>query len=175
MCCNFDVILISNRCRRITPSFSKEFVIVYLDDIMIYLKDFEEYIEYIDKVLNKLRENNLIVKLKKSKPLYHLVKKDVPFKWTEKQQEAFEELKIKLMEKPVLDYPNFEKEFILITDASEEGLGAVLSQKNEENKEFVIAYASRSLVGVEKNYPITELECLAIFWGIKHFHKFLAL
>ncbi|CAB5188908.1 unnamed protein product [Rhizophagus irregularis] len=79
------------------------------------------------------------------------------------------------MEKPVLDYPNFEKEFILITDASEEGLGAVLSQKNEENKEFVIAYASRSLVGVEKNYPITELECLAIFWGIKHFHKFLAL
>ncbi|CAB4441358.1 unnamed protein product [Rhizophagus irregularis] len=109
-----------------------------------------------------------------AKPLYYLVKKEVPFEWTEKQQEAFKELKIRLMEKPVLDHPNFEKEFILITDASEEGLGAVLSQKNEENKEFVIAYASRSLVGAEKNYAITELEYLAIFWGIKYFHKFLA-
>jgi thymidylate kinase len=83
-------------------------------------------------------------------------------------------LKTKLMEKPILDHPNFEKEFILITDASGEGLGAVLAQKNNEDKEYVIAYASRSLVGAEKNYPITELECLAIFWGVQHFHKFLA-
>ncbi|GBC33494.1 enzymatic polyprotein, putative [Rhizophagus irregularis DAOM 181602=DAOM 197198] len=220
----------------ILKEYIGEFVIVYLDDIMIYSKNFEEHVEHIDKVLNKLKKNNLIVKLKKckfgernieflghivgrdglkpdakkvekikeikipetvtqvrsflglcsyyrrfiknfakiAKPLYHLVKKDVPFEWTEKQQEAFEELKIRLMEKPVLDHPNFEKEFILITDASGEGLGAVLSQKNEENKEFVIAYASRSLVGAEKNYAITELECLAIFWGIKYFHKFLA-
>ena len=220
----------------ILKEYIGEFVIVYLDDIMIYSKNFEEHMRHIDKVLDKLKENNMIVKLKKcqfgkrnieflghivgrdglkpdekkiekikqikvpetvtqvrsflglcsyyrrfikdfariAKPLYHLVKKEVPFEWTNKQQKAFEELKIRLMEKPILDYPDLEKEFILITDASGEGLGAILAQKNEEDKEFVIAYASRSLIGAEKNYPITELECLAIFWGIKHFHKFLA-
>jgi hypothetical protein len=62
---------------------------------------------------------------------------------------------------------------MLITDASETGLGAILAQKDEDNKEVVIAYVSRSLVGAEKNYPITELECLAVFWGIQYFHKFL--
>jgi hypothetical protein len=77
------------------------------------------------------------------------------------------------MEKPILEYPDFEKEFILITNASGIGLGAILAQKNKDNKEVVIAYASRSLVGVEKNYPITELECLAVVWAIEYFHKFL--
>jgi uncharacterized protein YkuJ len=52
-------------------------------------------------------------------------------------------------------------------------LGAILAQMNDENKETVIAYASRSLRGAEKNYPITDLECLAIMWGVQHFHKFL--
>ncbi|CAB5197072.1 unnamed protein product [Rhizophagus irregularis] len=51
----------------ILKEYIGEFVIVYLDDIMIYSKDFEEHVEHIDKVLNKLRENNLIVKLKKCK------------------------------------------------------------------------------------------------------------
>lgn len=66
-----------------------------------------------------------------------------------------------------------EKEFILMTDASGEGLGAVLGQKDDEGKEYVVAYASRSLRGAEERYPITELECLAVIWGIQHFHKFL--
>ncbi|GBC41197.2 enzymatic polyprotein, putative [Rhizophagus irregularis DAOM 181602=DAOM 197198] len=127
------------------------------DDIIKIIKSYEEIFEYDEEKLGKVNTVKHKIEIRE-----------------ERQQEAFEELKIRLMEKPVLDYPNFEKEFILITDASGERLGAVLSQKNEENKEFVIAYASRSLVGAEKNYAITELECLAIFWGIKYFHKFLA-
>ena len=77
------------------------------------------------------------------------------------------------MEKLILGYPDYEKPFILFTDASGTGLGAILSQKDEEGKEIVIAYASRSLTPAEKNYVTTEQECLAIVWGIQHFHKYL--
>ena len=73
----------------------------------------------------------------------------------------------------MLSHPDFDKEFILITDASADGLGAILSQKNENDKEVVIAYASRRTNNNERNYPITDLECLAIIWAVKHFHKFL--
>jgi hypothetical protein len=102
-----------------------------------------------------------------------LLKKDIPFKWTEKQQEAFNKLKQKLTESPILGYPDYEKPFILLTDASGKGLGAVLSQKDENGKEVVIAYASKSLNAAEQNYPITEQECLAVKWAIEHFHKYL--
>ncbi|CAB5214806.1 unnamed protein product [Rhizophagus irregularis] len=97
------------------------------------------------------------------KPIMELTRKNVPFVWTEKQQKALEELKEKLINYPILQHPNFEKEFILITDASGEGLGAILEQLDENNREIVISYASRSLVNAEKRYLITELECLAVF------------
>src|SRR5205823_5091570 len=63
--------------------------------------------------------------------------------------------------------------FLLITDSSGRELGAVLLQLNDNEKEVVIAYASRSLVQAEKNYLITDQECLAIMWAIEHFHKYL--
>ncbi|GES95427.1 1-phosphatidylinositol 4,5-bisphosphate phosphodiesterase-like [Rhizophagus clarus] len=77
------------------------------------------------------------------------------------------------MTPPILSYPNFEKPFILYTDASTFALGAILSQKNEDKKERVIAYASRTLGKHERNYGITELECLAVVWAVKHFHHYL--
>ena len=103
-----------------------------------------------------------------------LLKKSSKFKWEEKQQKAFETLKQKLMEEPILGYSDYEKPFILFTDASGTGLGVILSQKDETGKEIVIAYASRSLTPAKKNYTIIEQECLAIIWGIQHFHKYLA-
>jgi len=63
---------------------------------------------------------------------------------------------------PIVTYPDFEKPFILHTDTSEEGIGAVLYQKDDQGKERIIACASRALNQHEKNYPITEKECLAI-------------
>ena len=52
-------------------------------------------------------------------------------------------------------------------------MGAILSQNDEQKKEHVIAYASRTLNRHERNYSITELECLAVVWAVKHFHHYL--
>jgi hypothetical protein len=69
--------------------------------------------------------------------------------------------------------PDFTKAFVLCTDASGYALGAVLSQKDEKNREYAIAYASRQLKGAELNYGISEKECLAVVFGIKQFHIYL--
>ncbi|GET54545.1 retroviral-like aspartic protease 1 [Rhizophagus irregularis DAOM 181602=DAOM 197198] len=220
---------------KIFKEYLDKFMNVYIDDIIIYSKNWNEHLQHIKIVLEELRKANMMLKLKKCewakknveylghivgtdglkpddkkikkiknlkppknikqireinglcsyyrkfvkgyskivKPIMELTRKNIPFVWTDKQQKALEELKKKLTNYPILQHPNFEKEFILITDASGEGLGAILEQLDENNREIVISYASRSLVNAEKRYPITELECLAVFWGIKYFHKYL--
>ena len=67
---------------------------------------------------------------------------------------------------PVLAYPCFGKDFTLETDASVQGLGAVLSQVQEDEKLHPVAYASRALNPSEKNYSVTELETLAVVWAV---------
>ena len=74
---------------------------------------------------------------------------------------------------PVLHYPNFEKPFYLETDGSQFGLGAVLAQKEESGKFHPIAYASRGLNLHEGNYPITELEALAVVFACQKFHSYI--
>src|SRR6266498_2179373 len=88
--------------------------------------------------------------------------KYVPFVWNEKRQKAFDEIKRRIMIAPIVAYPDFEKSFILYTDVSEEGIGAVLHQKDDQGKECIIAYTSRALNQYERNYFIIEKECLAI-------------
>jgi hypothetical protein len=72
-----------------------------------------------------------------------------------------------------LAYPKFKKPFIVYTDTSTYALGAILLQKDEKGRECVIAYASRTLNKHERNYGITELECLAVVWSVKYFHYYL--
>jgi hypothetical protein len=105
-------------------------------------------------------------------PLHALLKKGAKFEWTMEQENAFQHLKDKITSKPILQYPDFTKEFILTTDASNQGLGAILSQ-GEIGKDLPVAYASRNLNNAEKNYSTTEKELLAIVWGIKHFRPYL--
>ena len=91
------------------------------------------------------------------------------FVWPSEHQKTFNTLKLALTTSPVLGYPNFNREFILETDASLRGLGAVLSQVDENGKVHVIAYASQTLRPPEKsmhNYSSTKLELLALKWAI---------
>ena len=106
-------------------------------------------------------------------PLHALTRKDAQFEWTHECQEAFETLKKQLISAPVLGYPRFDVPFILETDASIDGLGAVLSQTQEDGKLHPIAYASRALTPGEKNYGITDLETLAVVWSLSHFQSYL--
>ena len=92
--------------------------------------------------------------------------------WGEAQQQAFDELKKKLTLAPVLACPDFTKPFVLQTNASDDGLGAMLTQ-TVNDKERVIAYASRSLSASERNYSATEKECLAVKWGIWKMREYL--
>jgi hypothetical protein len=216
-----------------------KFTMVYLDDIIIFSKSWEEHIRHINIVIQRLRKAGLKMKFKKCKfatneleylgyivtrqglkadpkkiekiikwptptntrelrgfiglasyyrrfvkrfsvianPLNHLLKKETGKRWTGKQRMAFIILKRKLTEAPILIFPDFSKEFFLYTDASQLGLGATLEQKEENGNEGVIEYASRGLSKSEKNYEknfgITELECLAVYWATKHFRKYL--
>ena len=96
--------------------------------------------------------------------------------WTEDQQLSFTILKNKLTEPPILRLPDFSKEFIIETDASSVGIGAMLSQKHVVDSEGInlpVAYASRSLSKAERNYGTTDLEGLAVIWAIQHFESYI--
>ena len=107
-------------------------------------------------------------------PLTALTRKSKSWKWGDVEQKAFEELKKKLTEAPVLACPDFSKQFVLQTDASDYGLGVMLTQGSGD-EERVIAYASRFLRDAERNYSATEKECLAIYWGVIKFREYLEL
>ena len=95
------------------------------------------------------------------------------FNWNSTCQEAFDGLKQRLTRAAVLAYPQFDRGFMLETDTSGTGLGAVLSQVQEDGKPHPIAFASQALLPCEKNYGITELETLAVLWSVSHFRNYL--
>ena len=103
-----------------------------------------------------------------AEPLSSLLKKDVPFEWSDAQETAFQSLKTALSTAPVLAFPNFKDDFYLCTDASNVGIGAVLMQKFS-GKFRAIAYASRLLNKPERNYSVTDREALAVVWALRHF------
>ena len=219
----------------LNPDDGEQFVTAYLDDILVFSRTFQDHMEHLAKVINRLRDVNLKLKPPKCKfarreveylghfitpgglkpnvrltsavqdfprpqnihevrrflgmasyyrrfiphfariaqPLHHLTSKDVPFAWSSEAESAFTALKAKLVTPPVLAYPRFGEDFTLETDASIQGLGAVLSQKQEDGKLHPIAYASRALSKPERNYSVTELETLAVVWAITHFRSHL--
>ena len=104
-------------------------------------------------------------------PLTKLTQKGVQYSWNTKCEDAFQLLKSKLSQSPILAYPKIgwdESPFTLQTDASDIGLGAVLEQEGK-----VIAYASRTLTKSECNYSVIQKECLAIIFALKQFRHYL--
>ena len=87
--------------------------------------------------------------------LHRLTGKDVKWEWSKDCQAAFSELKRRLLNSPILIYPNLELDFVLETDASVDGLGAILSQKKSDKKLHPVAYVSRSTSAAEKHYSVT--------------------
>ena len=108
-------------------------------------------------------------------PLTSLTRKNAPNRviWTSDCEESFKTLKEKLCSQPILTSPDFTKEFILQTDASAWGIGAVLSQQDNDNIEHPIAYYSRKLLPRETRYSTIEKECLAIKAATHHFRVYL--
>ena len=111
-------------------------------------------------------------------PLYDKVGKEVkmgPVDLPPKTREAMAVLKRKVQSAPVLVFPNFEKPFLLETDASKEALGVVLSQKQSNRWYHPIAFGSCSLTPAEKNYHSSKLEFLTLKWSMtEHFKEYLA-
>ena len=104
-------------------------------------------------------------------PLHLLTNKRMSFDWNESCQQAFNQLKQKLTQAPVLAYAAFgpsAKQFVLQTDASNTGISAVLEQDGH-----VVAYASRTLSSTERNYSVIQRECLAIIFALKQFRHYL--
>lgn len=98
-------------------------------------------------------------------PLTSMLRRKTTFKWTPEAQAAFEDVKNSLVQSPVLSCPDFSKPFTISCDASNFGIGAILSQTVEDG-DTVIAYASRTLGKTEQKFSSTERECLAVVWSI---------
>lgn len=203
------------------------FIMVYVDDLLVYSQNFAEHMEHLQIFFNRLRKANLKLKGAKCRfclkrvdylgftvgegeilpnrkkveaiyqyptpqnvtdikrftgmtqfyrrfvkdyatitgPLTMLTRKDTPWNWTKTHDRLFWTLKKALMDAPVLRLPDLSKPFILYTDASGFAVGAILAQKDEEGKEYVVYYASRTLNAAESRYATIEKECLAVVWA----------
>ena len=102
------------------------------------------------------------------KPLTMLTRKRNIWKWGREEQSAFETLKEKFTTEPVLAQPNDREIFILEVDASNEAVGAVLSQRQEDGKTHPIGYFSKTLNNAERNYSISEKELLGLILALEN-------
>jgi transposase InsO family protein len=230
--------------------YLRKFVLVYMDDLIIYSETKKEHFNHLTQVFDRMRDAGLRLKIEKcsffqkelkflgviiskegirldpdkvavvrnfpkpdkdlgqlqsflgmvgyfkrhipgyakiARPLFDLLRGEdthkkkkggtvhTPYKhheWGPEQDAAFEKLKELATTAPVLQYPDFERPFILTTDASAYALGYVLSQEFDDG-EHPIAYGSRSLKGSEVNYSNTDREMFAIVKGIEHFRPYL--
>lgn len=107
-------------------------------------------------------------------PLTDCTKKGMPNRivWEEPQKRAFDHLKRMLTTEPVLRLPDFDKTFIVSTDASDTGIGAILAQEHDDGR-YPVVYLSRKLLPREQRFSVVEKECLALVWALNKLNAFL--
>ena len=211
-----------------------EICLVYLDDIIVFSRDFDSHLERLQDIFHRLRAANLKLHVKKcslfqrrvdflghvltesgievqpekiaavqnwptprnltelrsfvglcsyyrrfisgfadiAAPLHALTRKNAHFSWGTEQENSFKRMKERLTSAPILGMPRDDGTLYLDTDASDHGLGAVLSQ-DQDGREVVLAYASRTLSRPEKNYDVTRRELLAVVYGLKVYRQYL--
>ena len=110
-----------------------------------------------------------------AEPLTRLLRKTQPFNWGPEQYEAFETLKDRLVNYPTLRRPDWSKPFSVLCDASRTHVAAVLTQMDEDNKPYVIAYHSKKLTPtMSRVWSTSELECYAVVDAVcDHWRDFL--
>ncbi|GJZ72405.1 putative reverse transcriptase domain-containing protein [Tanacetum coccineum] len=173
---------------RVYKPYLDKFVIVFIDDILIYSKTKEDHEVYLDLVLELLRKEKLYAKFSKCEFwlqevhfLGHVVNqnsihvdpskieaKNQKYVWGVEQEEAFQTLKNNLCDAPILTLPDRVEDFMVYCDVSNQGLGCVLMQRGK-----VIAYASRQLKTHEKNYMKHYLELRAVVFALKTWRHYL--
>ncbi|KAL0561248.1 hypothetical protein IC582_001670 [Cucumis melo] len=181
---------------RVFKDFLDSFVIVFIDDILIYSKTEAEHEEHLHQVLETLRANKLYAKfskcefwLRKVTFLGHVVSSEgvsvdpakieavtnwprpstgTPFVWSPACESSFRELKQKLVTAPILTVPDGSESFVIYSDASNKGLGCVLMQQGK-----VVAYASCQLKSHEQNCPTHDLELAAVVFALKIWRHYL--
>jgi hypothetical protein len=173
-----------------------KFVIVFLDDILVYSRSEEEHERHMRMVLQVLREHQLSIRewsvpknvmefrsfmglvgyykrfitgfSRIGHPITSLKRKDKKFQWTKDCERSFQQLKQLLTSAPILRIAAPNEDFVVCTDACKEGLGGVLSQNG-----FVICYESRKLKEHERNYATQDLELAAIVHALKKWRHYL--
>jgi transposase InsO family protein len=143
-----------------TPTTTKE-VRSFLGFAGYYRRFVQHYSQIAGPLHELVNQNGGNSKKSRPIPISHL--------WTSQHQTAFDTLRSALTSPGVLAFADFAKPFVLETDASSEGLGAILSQRQDDGKLRVIAYASRRLRPTEKNetnYSSFKLEMLALKWAV---------
>ena len=108
-----------------------------------------------------------------AEPLHQLLKKNKKYEWTTECEQAMQKLKSALLSAPVLRRPDFKRPFVIHTDASNVGMGAVLEQKDDEGNSHPVLYWSKTFNSAERNYSVTERECLAVVEAIKQFRHYV--
>jgi hypothetical protein len=111
---------------------------------------------------------------KLAKPLNNLTKKDTPWTWGDDEQNAFDTLKRRITEEPILRQPQMDQQFELEVDASGYALGAVLMQRQEDGKRHPVGFYSTTLNDAERNYDIYDLELLAVVKSLENWRTYLA-
>ncbi len=106
-------------------------------------------------------------------PLHELTRKHVKFEWTVKRQNSFQKIKDMLVSHHVMALPNTRKPYIIYTDASQLGTGAILCQEDDKGVEKVIHYASQALSPTQQKYASMEQEMLAIVHALQKFHSYI--